>query len=60
MKFTTSQQIYALGNLRAAEMSHEDMVDAAMFRRRVKIDGVESLNDKEVERIAAIYSVYFD
>ena len=60
MKPTAEQQLYALGNLKAEDMSREDMVDAAMFRRRVKIDGEASLNDKEVERVAAIYARYFD
>mgnify|MGYP001599403006 FL=1 len=60
MKPTAAQQLYALGNLKASDMSREDMVDAAMFRRRVKIDGEASLNDKEVERVAAIYLRYFN
>lgn len=57
---TAAQQLDALGNLRAADMDREDMVDAAMFRRRLKMSDAQPLSEKEVERVAAIFKRYFD
>ncbi len=57
-RLTPAEQLAALGQLHAREMTHEDMADASMYRRRLKQDG-EPLSEKEAERVAQIYGKHF-
>lgn len=58
-RLTPVEQLAALGQLHASDMTHEDMADASMYRRRIKQDG-EPLSEKEAERINGIFKTYFE
>lgn len=60
MKPTPAQQLDALGSLHASQMTREDMIDASMYRRRLKQDGAEPLSEKEAERVEQIFKKHFD
>lgn len=59
-RLTPAEQLAALGQLHARDMSHEDMADASMYRRRLKQPDGEPLNEKEAERINGIFKTYFE
>jgi hypothetical protein len=58
-RLTPAEQLAALGQLHARDMTHEDMADASMYRRRLKQPDGEPLSEKEAERVDSIFRKHF-